>query len=441
MSQQFPLSTFDGRVQIGCRSYEKSVILPALTCDYSKLVRCFEDFYISPMADYYITANAFAGVSRKSEELFSFHNFVIDIDCHLTTFSTGCLHLSEQLLWRLRQSLFGVEIEPPTSYVFTGRGLQLWWSIVGISVKFKRIYHEVLDYYINALISIISEDPFDDFSMFQVDLVASRNAVGYFRLPGTVNSKTKTLVSWHPMAGTYDLLELHEKIAPELLKKAEVTRDVVRPFDLKTFTNLAEERASAFERLRDVRGNSVGGEERNNFCFMIYNALVITFGHDYAYERMLRFNENFIQPLTLKELDNVISTAKKKGGYQYTTTKIIEFFNISPYECEKIGLTSGESPYLDNQKRKQILSHTKKDKRNQKILEMYDNGATMKHIASTLDLSFPTVDKVLKANNRKNKEERQKKIKVLATQGKKNKEIAELCGCSLRTVQRVLSSI
>lgn len=426
-------------MQIGCRGSGAVAILPALTCAYLDCFARMSDFFVSPRADYYITVNSFCGFSRVANDLFSFHNFVIDLDCHLVLDHHLRDYYTSHLLWCLENSLFSSTLMPPTSVVFTGRGLQLWWSIVGISVTYQHIYQEVLDFYLETIDSILVASPLDDLSMFHVDYAASKNPVGYFRLPGTINTRTNTLVSWEKYGGTYDLLDLYAKITPSPKQKA-LLPEKPKSLDIISFTSLAESRVSAFERLRNLRANDLGEEERNNFCFMVYNALVISFGHDYAYAAMARFNSSFLSPLSTSDLNNVISAAFKKGGYQYTTEKIIEFLHITPIEAVKIGLSQGESPYITKKERTKVLNHTKKDQRNKKILELYDQGKSMKYIAETLELSFPTVDKVLKDSNRKNKDERLKKILSLASQGKKKKEIASSCGCSVRTVQRVLDS-
>lgn len=439
LKSHFPSATFNGRVQLGCRGSRSVSIVPALTIDYASLSSALSSFYLSPRADYYISVNTFSGVSRHSSALFSFHNFVIDIDCHISLSPHERDFQISLLLWRLHHSIFHFPLVLPTSIVYTGRGLQLWWSITGISVKFQRIYQAVLEFYLQSIASCMTSSPFDDFSMFHVDFAASRNMVGYFRLPGTINTKTNTLVLWEKTGTTYNLMDLYNNIdtsPPSSL----VFHQKPDTFDVTSFTSLAEQRVRAFESLRDLRSTSIGAEERNNFCFMVYNALVITYGHDHAYEVMSNFNKSFLQPLSKAELNNVISSAQKKGGYQYTNEKIIEFLHISPYESEKIGLTQGESPYLNKKSRTKLQNYTKKEQRNQKILDLFDQGQSMKHITETLNLSFPTVNKVLKDNNRKNKDERKEKIILLSSQGKKNQEIAASCGCSVRTVQRVLDS-
>lgn len=206
--RHFPGCAFNGRLQLGCHGQTSVSILPIFTCDYDCFISFLSDFIFFPYVDYYLSVNSVSGVSRHSSDLFSLHNLVIDIDCHdvfslsLRDFLLDCLSV------RFTISLFDTSVPMPTTIVNTGRGLQLWWSIAGISANFKSFYDEVLDYYISSLSEVLVDGSLDDFSMFQVDVGASKNVVGYFRLPCTMNRKTNTLVTYTECAGTYELMDL-----------------------------------------------------------------------------------------------------------------------------------------------------------------------------------------------------------------------------------------
>lgn len=447
LSVHFPLSTFNGRLQVGCRSPRTGHVHPAHTFDYQHVSE-LQDFRVYPTADYYITANSFSGLNRSLDGLFSLHNLVIDIDCHGVS---GGLALDiEALLWRLQHDVWGMTIPSPTSIVYTGRGLQLWWSITGISSKFKTFYDELLDLMISCLETFIvasGKGLFDDFSMFHVDSAASRNAIGFFRLPGTFNTKTGAYVTYEVIGPSYDLMDLFEQMKslgteaaplPDTLSPPSYSDDSSLPaFGKFEWIAQAERRVESLLLLRELRGASTGAEERNNLSFMIYNALVPCYGHEVAYARMADFNKGFKVPLSQRELNAVICTAKKKNGYQYTTPKMMEFLGITEDESRQINLVK-DSIYLNKRKRSVAQTATKKQARDAEIISLYSNGLTLNQVGQTLNLNIKTVQKVVNSLDSSRKSTRKEKILTLLSEGKTSKEIADLCNCSERTVQRAL---
>ena len=63
-------------------------------------------------------------------------------------------------------------------------------------MKCRPFYDEVKDFYIGELKDLISEygEHDEDFRDFQVDSTSSKNIVGYFRLPGSINTAVDTKV-------------------------------------------------------------------------------------------------------------------------------------------------------------------------------------------------------------------------------------------------------
>lgn len=108
---------------------------------------------------------------------------------------------------------------------------------------------------------------------------------------------------------------------------------------------------------------------------------------------MQQFNAGFQEPLSNRELNVVISSAKDKGGYQYTTRKIVEFLHISAEEEELLGLTDTDLGYLNKRKQKQVRTMTQKDLRNETVLDLYDSGKTAQSIAAECSLSINTIKK------------------------------------------------
>lgn len=473
----FSDSCFDGRLQIACRGRRGGGIFPVATFDYASMSCVFSSLYFVPTSDYYVTANSFSGVSRRSEDLFSLHNIVIDLDCHGLPF--GLLDALDDLVWRLRHDFDDFDLPVPTSFVVTGRGVQLWWAFEGVSVKLKFFYDAVVDYLVEHIdVFLYSLDLLGEVSLFHVDAAASRNAIGYFRLPYTMNTMVGRLVTFETTGNFYNLMDLFETFctgntslfrssfegvrnndysvgvaikrgSPEFCLDSVL--DGEKPvFSLSTYRlngsnfsaqdhlSVLDVRLQALYSLRDLRNLPKGQEERNNFCFMVYNTLVSVYGHAAAYDQLLQFNSGFYQPMTEYELKTVISTAQKKGGYLYSTGKMCEFLGITEDESVKIGLSSSFDGALQGKVKKKAISLAKKNARNEEILRLYDAGYKNVTIAKELGISVPTVSKIVNASRHNHKENREELVLGYLKMGKTHVEIAKLCACSTKTVQRIL---
>lgn len=443
MWHQFGDSCFDGRLQVGYRSRRVASFQPLVTVPYSCLVERVSTLVFHGSVDYYVTVNTVSGVRRLSSDLFSLHNLVIDLDCHDDLLVQDRDILLDALVWRLKHSVFGVFLPLPSSLVYTGRGLQLWWGIEGISGKFKGFYEEVLGYYCEVLSAFLVDGLDEDFSFVTVDQGASHNLLGFFRLPCTVNTKTNTFVRYEILGPIYTLMDLFHDMKGTLerenlvFEKKQTTGMEKRVSG--DYVSLAQARLEAYYALRELRQNKCGAEERNNFCFMVYNNLVPCYGHDVAFSQMQRFNEGFHLPLLDHELDDVISTAKKKGGYQYTNAKLMEFLHISEEEARLTGLSKQDSAYIPKRTQAKLQTATKKQQRNQDILTLYDQNVPVSHIAKKLSLSEPTITSVLKSHGKDRTTLRKNRVNTLYEQGRSVAEIAKLCECSTRTIQRILA--
>lgn len=439
----FPLSDFNGRVQISCRGRRSSALLPALTCSISEISDRVTAFFFSHFSDYYITANTFSGVRRISEDIFSLNNIVIDIDCHIEEIDFDLEFYLESFILSLDDNLFGVELPTPSSIVFTGRGLQIWWAFDAISSRFLNFYKEIVDFYIKNIQELIDNSVFDDFSCFSVDAPASRNVIGYFRCPFTFNTKanvqSRAIVYGHRyvLMDLFDMMKKEKNDSEDLPYRKNKETVATSVVNYGHFSEIANNRMSVIYYLRELRNNAIGEEERNNLCFMLYNSLVTTLGHDIAFSEVERFNNGFKSPMTKGELDSSTSSARTKGGYQYSNEKFLKFLGISEDEANCVGFMGENSP--SKLSKKQITSFQSKNKkieRNKKVLEFFDDGLSSTEISKKMNVSMPTIAKILKDNARSKEKVNDEQIQSLINQGVNFTDIAKKCGCSVRTIQR-----
>ena len=446
----FPVSSFNGRINVGRRRDDGYGVLRLYMSDRAAVRGFLEEMHVSQKLDYYITANTVSGVDRRLEDLFSLNNIVIDVDCH----SEDSEATVEGLLWRIRRDM---PFPTPNSFVQTGRGLQLWWSLVPLHSKCRPYYEEVRDYFMKRLSSLIDEYP-DELDGFTVDSSASRNLVGYYRLPGTVNTKTGTEVMMELVREEpYLLQDLEKWVWAE--KKAEKTKAKPKqamsqpyqaedPFSgqykasdvrlLRGYHTLGFFRMRQLIQLRLLRDEQIGEETRNNLCFIAYNAMLPALGHDKAYEKLQQFNAGFKKPMEEKELEAVICSAKDKGGYRYSNKKLIEFLEITPEEQRRIGLfepTEEFSPMvaISLNPSRDAARRLQRSDRDEKILRLAKTGLKKRAIAESLGIDRETVASVLKREGF----DRNALIAQLLDDGLSVTEICERLHLSRPTVKKI----
>ncbi len=465
---QFSPSTFHGRLQIGRRRNDGYGVQRLFMGERDAVRDFLKGMHVSSKLDYYIMANMVSGVERKVDGLFSLHNIVIDIDCHAEDANLYWVKEAlEKLLFHLENDRSD-RVPSPTSVVWTGRGAQLWWAIKPVHMKCRPFYDEVKDFYIKELRDLILEygEHDEDFRDIQVDSTSSKNVVGYFRLPGSINTTADTKVEFEfcKVAEPYILQDLVAQM--KACKKDDVDYNAQLgqsgkspPSDTADFSGQYLEsdiyilrnyhtfgffRMRQLIQLRILRDNQAGEETRNNFCFIAYNAMLPALGHERAWDKLLAFNKGFKTPMEEKELERVIVSAKEKNGYRYSNEKMIEFLEITPEEQMKIGLFSPIGPFepmtrLSTHPSRQQSRRLAKDDRNQKIINMSAAGETGKAIAQQLGISEDTVTAVLRAAGASPKVKRDEKVLQMLREGKSEQEIALAVGCSDRTVRRIAS--
>ncbi len=458
---------FDGWLQIGWRGERSSGVQMLYAGSVPRVQEFLEQMHVSGNLDYYIMCNQVkTGAGRKSESLFSLQNIVLDIDCHAEEVDEyERAEMLEDIVWRLEHDM-SPPLPCPSSTVWTGRGLQLWWALVPVHAKCRPYYDEVKNYFILRVRQMLEENGYGD--LCEVDVTASKNPVGFYRLPYSVNTATGAPVRVE-ISGSAPVYVLQDLVALAKEGKASLAADeppapAVRAagpdgrdafagrysesdiYLLRNYHTFGFFRMKQLIQLRLIRDDAIGDETRNNLCFMAYNAMLPALGHDAAWAKLLLFNQGFKQPMTEKELEGVICSARDKGGYRYSNEKMIEFLEITPAEQERIGLYATEQEFQPrvrvsgnpsrNQSRKLI-----KEDRNRKIRDLADAGKTIPEIARALSISYQTVKSCLDREGVCVLSERDRRIQELASGGATQTAIAAAVGVDRRTVSRALRKL
>ena len=254
-----------------------------------------------------------------------------------------------------------------------------------------------------------------------------QNLESYFRIPGSINTKNgaEIKVFSYDDAVIYTLSELQELWLDELPKwykkrkgRVQAPRKVVK---LHNVYSLNCNRLMDFEKIQSYL-NSIGVTElRSRLCFLYRNYILIknkyqngelkAEDYELAKEEMLKFNNNFNEPLR----GHIIESATRIVNYRqylYKNETLIDFLELDYELCERLGLESIykiktrqeiEKDYYkrnsDDKKKKyqeklradgKVSEKEKLSQRRAKIKDLLAQGLKQKDICSQLDISKPT---------------------------------------------------
>lgn len=396
--------------------------------------------------DIYLSANAFSGCKRRLEQLFSYHNIVIDIDAHLPGADPAAVaqrnHQIDALAYLIEEDLAtDPDAIAPNTINKTGRGLQLWWSLEPTAASQKEKVEQLRSRLLDQLEKLL-EDAGEALSLLSLDRGASNNDAGLFRMPGSYNRKTRHFGTFWELNG--EAVNVFEEYTPK--KRAAVHQNGTKRAsghhasiinlqkDVKAFLGLARVRQSALERLVSLRmeqGSIIGS--RDEFIFQTYAAWANVYeDHESIMEKVEKVNGLFDHPLTQKELERYLSSSKQKR-YRITNKTMIERLEISEQEQAALGLYPGGNGQNNIREQLRQDARDKKRDRNQKILSLWDAGERQQDIAEAAGCSLRTVKNVIKAAGAGRSDKLAGIIAQGIVEGLTAKEIARDAGCSIQT--------
>lgn len=406
-------SSYKGRVFIGQRKRNTNGIYNLSRRNIDELAQFIPEMHISRNLDYYIMANTVNSVNRNTDDVFSLNNIVIDIDCHSESLEMSSAELSQAFIWRCQRDLWSSEgIPAPNSVVYTGRGVQLWWAINPISVKLEWIYRRIQNWFMDELQGVLDEYA-SSLQGVTIDRAASQKLAGWFRLPLTYNTVAKRWGSLQILSDErYSHQELYD-LVPKSYKTASADRKhkadkQVSPILLKLTAGDIEAlkdgstsmalRVYKIAKLRAFRNAAAGSEMRDLFCFVVYNALLSDYDEVEAWARLQAFNTGFKEPLSERELQNNMVSATRKFGYKLTNQWIIDSLSMTEEEQEYADIYPVTDKFIafkkSNYTRDSIRAALKED-RNNKIIDLYQDGVSKSEISRITGVSRNTVTKVI----------------------------------------------
>ena len=338
----------------------------------------------------YITLNTFYKPCRRLECIKELNCVYIDLDYYKTKYTR------EQIIMNLEENYFN-KIIPATNYILdSGRGLALIWLINKVPSKALPLWKAVQEYLYNQL---------KEFGADRQALDATR----ILRVPGSINSKSKTVVSIiDEYDYIYDLREIQKEFLPELKLKEKKKG---RP---KKINYIYRERSLYHSRIQDItklcelREYDLRGHRE--IILFLYRYYLCSFTEDTkkALEDVLELNSMFISPLKENEVIRATRSAEKcyldkNKEYKYKNETLIDLLEITEYEETQMSTIISKSEYKRRdrvyQKNKyqrklksegKISEKEKLSQRRAKIKDLLAEGLKQKDICLRLNISKDT---------------------------------------------------
>ena len=338
----------------------------------------------------YITLNTFYKPCRRLECIKELNFVYIDLDYYKTKYT------KEQVIMNLESNYFN-KIIPATNYIIdSGRGLALLWNINKVPSQALPLWKAIEEYLYNQL---------KEFGADRQALDATR----ILRVPGSINSKSKTVVSIiDEYDYIYDLREIQKEFLPELKPKEK------RKGRPKKINYVYRERSLYYARIHDItklcelREYDLRGHRE--IILFLYRYYLCSFTEDTkkALEDVLELNSMFISPLKENEVIRATRSAEKcyldkNKEYKYKNETLIDLLEITEYEETQMStiISKGEYKRRDRvyQKNKyqrklksegKISEKEKLSQRRAKIKDLLAEGLKQKDICSQLNISKDT---------------------------------------------------
>ena len=347
----------------------------------------------------YITLNTFYKPCRRLENIKELNTLFIDLDYY----KTG--KTKDQVLMDLEKNYFNQSIPIPNYVIDSGRGMYLIWIINAVPSKALPLWKAVQEYLYNQL------------KCFGADRQAL-DATRILRVPGSINSKSKTVVNiLDEYEYIYDLREIQNGFLPEL-----------RPYEKKKgrpskINYIYRERSLYYGRIQDIiklcelREYDLKGHRE--LILFLYRYYICSFTEDIekALNDVLELNSMFRQALSEREVIRATRSAErcyldKNKQYKYRNETLIELLEITKEEQRYMTIVISKEEYkrrkrirnknsYDGEKAKKIyqeklksqgkLSEKEKiSQRREKILDLLDKGHTQKEIYTLMKISKRT---------------------------------------------------
>ncbi len=359
----------------------------------------FIDTKLSSDEDVYITINGFCGRRRKTGKCRQINALFFDLDFHDEEYTKEVGWGVEHTYLSLKDAIESNRLKKPNLIINTGRGLHLYY-IFKNSIPYRLTDNSVNEKGLkirDSIIKSISDD-------IQAVLTGANCILGLdskvsdiarlARIPGTINSNTKTVTKIIDYDMDYYTFE--ELLKPKTQKKKSAPKKKTKNIEFGQALHIS--RLASLEKLQESRNFDCTGY-RENMCFAYYNAAVQVYDRETAYNMLKAFRDKFndvraVPDCQLKALANCIDRNKcsdYESFYKLRNDWFVQKLEITPDEIAELGMFQLSKRELKKQKNKQ-----NKQEQAMQVVELAANGMKHQTIADTVGISKRKVQYILK---------------------------------------------
>ena len=384
------VNTFDEKI---CISYREGRHWKNLFYKPEELKKALPYMALRTNRAYYITNQSLYGKAQKrtTDNLFSFHNIIIDIDAHdylkENDLDYDFQEKIDELIFRINKDIGEIK---PNFIVKTSRGIQCWWNFEETSKVLSFAYTRAVNTLCRVISDIITENSLN--SVFSVDS-SSKKKLALFRLPGSYNPKTQKsteICYYHNKKLDFnefnnyvsEYFELHWNPKKKKQKPKVVP---ISKADQK-YMPLLIKRTRLLETLVEKGMVNVGIREVAMFLFF-NSARQLPFFDSTPEEQTRQLNSKLADPLTNAELEAIF---RNKKIYMISNRLFYDYLNITESDIKEIYMT--KSNFSRDYER-----HLNKQNRNKEIVRRYKiNEQSILGISKEMGISRNTVKSVLR---------------------------------------------
>lgn len=352
-------------------------------------------------ADIFYTPNTYSSPVRRTREyLWQLHRLYVDIDVKKDGRSID----QYEVVLAIEELINKKKIPRPTEYIFSGRGIHVYWDINNCHVMLIDLWERLEDYLYSAIKEI--ENSVDNIVVDK--RVKSPTAI--LRLPGTINSRSNSqCYSMMNNNTSYNIFDLKKNFIKKVKYKDKKNKVLYLP--TKNLYTLNAARLEDFKTIVELRQGDVLGYR--NTLIMLYSyhyRLINDITVNELIKEVKKFNKTFKEPQTVKEITYVCRSINRTvkyykqdntKGYKFSNKYIIEALDLTKKEQEKLlTIISTEVKYDRNNSRRNLSRRnenglTKREQQKKDIIELIKSlkelGLNQKEVSKEIAKSLRTV--------------------------------------------------
>lgn len=358
--------------------------------------------------DIYYTPNTFnSPIKREREYLWQLHRFYIDIDHKKGTEPINPF----EVVVAVEQLVEEKKIPQPTQYIDSGRGIHIYWDINNCHIMLLDLWEKIE----NHLFNIIKELE-RSIKNITVDNRV-KDPTRLLRLPGSINSKSnsKCYSMLKNNGNIYNIFDLKKAyIKPK--KQYKHNKGKIAYLPTKNLYTLNMSRIEDFKKIVSLRKGDIVGYRNTLIMLYSYHYRLV---NEVTVEELIKvtkeFNKSFREPYKIKELTSVCRSVNRTvkhfqqdntKGYKFTNKYIINALDLQEQEQEQLLTIISTRVKYDRKNKKRNESRRNEEgltpkqaelkELNSKVVELKEQGLSLRKIAEKLNITLGKVQRVLK---------------------------------------------